>query len=55
LDIHPVTIVVLLLLGGDIAGILGMLLCIPLYMILKILFIHVYRLFFQEKVEGIVE
>lgn len=51
MKIHPVTIIVLLLLGGDIAGILGMLLSIPLYMVAKITIKHVYELFFAEKVE----
>ncbi|MFC3802596.1 AI-2E family transporter [Cohnella sp. GCM10012308] len=53
--IHPVTIIVLLLLGGDLAGVLGMLLSIPVYIVVKILFTHIYKLFFQEKVEEIVE
>jgi len=53
--IHPVTIIVLLLLGSDLAGVLGMLLSIPAYIVVKILFTHIYKLFFQEKVEEIVE
>ncbi|MDF2815108.1 MAG: family transporter [Paenibacillus sp.] len=55
MEIHPVTIVILLLVGGDLAGILGMLLCIPFYIVVKILVIRVYHLFFQEKVEEIIE
>jgi predicted PurR-regulated permease PerM len=55
LNVHPVTIIILLLLGGNIAGVLGMLLSLPFYIILKIVWVHVYRLFFQEKVDEIVE
>jgi predicted PurR-regulated permease PerM len=55
MEIHPVTIVILLLVGGDLAGILGMLLCIPFYIVVKILVVRVYHLFFQEKVEEIIE
>ncbi|WP_424991944.1 AI-2E family transporter [Paenibacillus castaneae] len=47
LDIHPVTTIILVLVGGDIAGILGILLIIPVYMILKIVFRKVYALFFK--------
>lgn len=55
LEIHPVTIIVLLLLGGDLAGIMGMLLVIPFYLIVKIVFIRLYRLFWQEKMEDLVD
>jgi predicted PurR-regulated permease PerM len=55
MEVHPVTIVILLLVGGDLAGILGMLLCIPLYMVAKIIVMRVYHMFFQEKVEEIIE
>jgi predicted PurR-regulated permease PerM len=45
LDIHPLTIVVLLLVAGDVAGILGILLCIPVYLVAKIIVQHLNRLF----------
>ncbi|WP_169083442.1 AI-2E family transporter [Paenibacillus sp. PL91] len=48
LDIHPMTTIILVLVGGDIAGILGILLIIPVYMILKIVFCKVYELFFKQ-------
>ena len=35
LKIHPLTIIVLLLATGHIAGIAGMILCIPFYAVLK--------------------
>ncbi|WP_424769190.1 AI-2E family transporter [Paenibacillus sp. sgz302251] len=52
LDIHPVTIIVLVLVGGDIAGILGILLIIPVYMILKIVWIKIYNLFIKRSWEN---
>ncbi|MFC7681602.1 AI-2E family transporter [Paenibacillus sp. GCM10028914] len=51
LDIHPLTTIVLLLVGGDFYGILGVLLAIPAYMILKIIVVRVYELFLAEKIE----
>lgn len=49
LDIHPFTIVVLLLVGGDMGGILGMLLVIPLYMVVKIAIVHIYGMYLKDK------
>ncbi|WP_392392008.1 AI-2E family transporter [Paenibacillus senegalensis] len=51
MDIHPVTTIVLLLIAGDIAGILGMLLIVPVYMMGKIIFLKVYDLFIKEWME----
>lgn len=50
LDIHPFTIIVLLLVGGDMGGILGMLLVIPLYMAAKITIVHIYRMYLKQKI-----
>ncbi|SEC25419.1 AI-2E family transporter [Paenibacillus sp. GP183] len=55
MDIHPMTTIVLLLVAGDIAGILGVILAIPAYMIVKILIVHAYKLFFAEKMEEFIE
>ncbi|WP_139997619.1 AI-2E family transporter [Paenibacillus paridis] len=52
LDIHPLTTIILVLVGGDIAGILGILLIIPIYMILKIVYRRVYELFFKQQWEN---
>lgn len=52
LDIHPLTTVVLVLVGGDLAGIIGILLIIPLYMIFKIIVIKVYKMFFKRRWEN---
>lgn len=51
LDIHPITTIVLVLVGGDLAGIIGILLIIPIYMIIKIIVRKVYGLFFKQKWE----
>ncbi|OMF37098.1 AI-2E family transporter [Paenibacillus sp. FSL H8-0548] len=52
LDIHPLTTILLVLVGGDIGGILGILLIIPIYMILKIVYSKVYVLFFKQRWEN---
>lgn len=51
LDIHPVTIIILILVGQDLGGIIGILLVVPIYMIVKIIVKRVYQLFFKEKWE----
>jgi predicted PurR-regulated permease PerM len=43
LDIHPLTIILLLVAAGQFAGFLGLLLAVPAYAIAKVIFIHVYR------------
>ncbi|WP_219834525.1 AI-2E family transporter [Paenibacillus sp. R14(2021)] len=55
LDIHPLTTIVLLLVAGDIAGILGVILAIPTYMVAKIIIVRVYQLFLADKVEELVD
>ncbi|RUT36582.1 AI-2E family transporter [Paenibacillus zeisoli] len=55
INIHPLTTVILLLIGGEYAGILGMILVIPVYMIIKIIAVRIYKLFLSEKVEEIVD
>ncbi|MCA0753636.1 AI-2E family transporter [Paenibacillus sp. N4] len=52
LDIHPFTTIVLVLVGGDMAGILGILLIIPVYMTIKIVWLKLYELFFREHWEN---
>lgn len=49
LDLHPLTVIVLLLVGGDLYGILGMLVCIPVYMIIKIALKHSYEMYMKSK------
>ncbi|GGO08079.1 AI-2E family transporter [Saccharibacillus kuerlensis] len=51
LDMHPFTVIVVVLVGGDIMGILGMLICIPVYMTLKIIIQHVYQMYVKNKIK----
>ena len=41
-DMHPLTVIVVCIVGGQLMGILGMLLAIPLYVILKVTAIETY-------------
>lgn len=45
LAIHPLTTIILVLVGGDIAGIVGFLLVIPVYVIVKIVAVKMYELY----------
>jgi predicted PurR-regulated permease PerM len=45
MDLHPLTVVLLLLAGEKLAGILGMILAIPVYMVFKIIILRINRLF----------
>lgn len=42
LDIHPLTIILVLLVSGNIAGLLGMILGVPFYAVCKTVFIHIF-------------
>ncbi|MGF7046196.1 putative PurR-regulated permease PerM [Paenibacillus sp. DS2015] len=55
LDIHPLTTVILLLIGADFYGLMGVILAIPAYMIVKIIVVRIYGLFLSEKIEEIIE
>lgn len=44
LDVHPLTIILLLIVAGRFAGIIGMLLAVPTYAVLKVIVSHTYRL-----------
>jgi predicted PurR-regulated permease PerM len=55
LDIHPFTTIIILLIAGSLAGIMGMLLALPVYMIAKIIIVHIYDLFYAEKVHEMTE
>ncbi|WP_071459011.1 AI-2E family transporter [Bacillus massilinigeriensis] len=49
LDIHPLTIILLLLVAGSLAGLLGMILAVPTYAVLKVVASHAYRLYKLQK------
>ena len=53
LQIHPLTIIILLLVAGKLAGILGMILAVPTYAIVKVLinFIHHIWVLDRDKIE----
>lgn len=51
LDIHPLTTIVLVFAGGDLFGIIGIIVIIPVYMVIKIVITRVYTRFFKEKWE----
>lgn len=49
LDIHPLTIILLLIVAGSMGGLLGMLLAVPTYAILRVICSHTYRLYLLRK------
>ncbi|MFD3257393.1 AI-2E family transporter [Paenibacillus lentus] len=49
INIHPLTTIVLLLIAGDFAGILGMILAIPVYMMAKVIIVRVYQLYLASR------
>ncbi|MCH1640184.1 AI-2E family transporter [Paenibacillus timonensis] len=51
LDIHPVTTILLVLGSGNWFGIIGMLVVIPVYMLIKIAWKRLYKLFFRSQWE----
>ncbi|WP_422656978.1 AI-2E family transporter [Paenibacillus sp. EC2-1] len=51
LDIHPLTTIVLVFAGGDLFGIVGIIVVIPVYMVIKIVVTRVYARFFKERWE----
>ncbi|WP_342562062.1 AI-2E family transporter [Paenibacillus sp. FSL R7-0345] len=53
LDVHPLTTVVIVLVGGDFFGIIGVLIALPVYMIAKIIFLRIYEIIVAERVEEI--
>ncbi len=52
LDIHPLTTVILLLVGADLGNILGMIIIIPLYMILKIIFRKIQNRIVEDRADA---
>lgn len=55
INIHPLTTIILLLVAGDFAGILGMILAIPAYMMLKIVVLKAHQVYFSTKIEKLPE
>ncbi|MED4464528.1 AI-2E family transporter [Metabacillus fastidiosus] len=49
LEIHPLTIISLLLTAGSIGGMLGLILAVPVYAVMKVIVHHTYRLWKLRK------
>lgn len=49
LDIHPLTIIIILLVAGNIAGLLGMILGVPFYAVCKTIFTHIFEIVQSKK------
>ncbi|WP_413527562.1 AI-2E family transporter [Marinilactibacillus psychrotolerans] len=45
LNVHPLTIIVVLLVIGDLLGIFGLIFGVPIYAILKVIFVHFFQKF----------
>ncbi|KRM89614.1 hypothetical protein FD21_GL001122 [Liquorilactobacillus vini DSM 20605] len=45
LKIHPLTIILLLLVAGNLAGLLGMILAVPVYAVLKVVLKYIYDIY----------
>lgn len=50
LSLHPLTIIILILVAGAFAGLLGLILAVPTYAITKVVISHMYRLFQLRKI-----
>ncbi|WP_165005369.1 MULTISPECIES: AI-2E family transporter [unclassified Enterococcus] len=55
LNIHPLTIILVLIGAGSVAGILGMLICIPVYAVIKTLILNIRKIYMLKKFEGVTE
>ena len=51
LEIHPITIMLLLIAGGNMFGVLGVIVIIPVYAVLKVIFIHLFE--WYQRVSGL--
>ena len=55
LEVHPLTIISLLLAAGSIGGVLGLVLAVPVYAVMKVVVQHTYRLWKLRKEQTIEE
>ncbi|MDT3427416.1 putative PurR-regulated permease PerM [Paenibacillus forsythiae] len=49
LDVHPLTTVIIVLIGGEFYGIIGVLIALPVYMTVKIIFLRIYEIIVAER------
>lgn len=48
LHMHPLTIIFVLLVGGEVAGIIGLILAVPIFAVLKVIFQHILVYYIQR-------
>ncbi|BCA85705.1 AI-2E family transporter [Enterococcus saigonensis] len=53
LNVHPITIILVLLGAGRVSGIMGMLICIPVYAVIKTLIINIRKIYLLKKTEAL--
>ncbi|WP_348922231.1 AI-2E family transporter [Enterococcus rotai] len=51
LQIHPLTIILILLVAGNIAGLLGIFLAVPFYAVCKTIVVHIFQMIRQNKID----
>lgn len=49
LHMHPLVIIFVLLVGGELAGIIGLILAVPFFAVLKVIFTHLSQYYIQRK------
>ncbi|MBO0432084.1 AI-2E family transporter [Enterococcus sp. DIV0660C] len=52
MNIHPLTIILVLIGAGSVAGIMGMLICIPVYGVMKTLILNIRKIYLLKKFES---
>ncbi|EMF0258626.1 AI-2E family transporter [Enterococcus hirae] len=55
MNMHPLTIILVLIGAGSVAGILGMLICIPVYAVIKTLVLNIRKIYLLRKFDSGVE
>ncbi|HBM5886034.1 TPA: AI-2E family transporter, partial [Enterococcus faecium] len=55
MNIHPLTIILVLIGAGSVAGILGMLICIPVYAVIKTIILNIRKIYLLRRKEHVSE
>ena len=55
MNIHPLTIILVLIGAGSVAGILGMLICIPVYAVIKTIILNIRKIYLLRRMEHVSE
>lgn len=55
LNIHPLTIILVLIASGSVAGVLGMLICIPVYAVIRTLILNLQKMYRIRKESNIIQ